>query len=271
MSETLSWIASNPLYHATLLDWFDILVLAALIYKGLTLMRGTRALQSLLGLVLLGLIYFISGLIGMSSLNWVLDNLMVYVVLAVVILFQEDIRLALARAGGTFLTRSSRVSLVNITESLVSASFSLSQKKIGALIVIERTASLNQFTDKAVDIDAHLSASLLQAIFHPASPLHDGAVVITGSRVRAASVFLPMSGAEELSRTLGTRHRAALGLSELTDALVIVVSEERGTVMVVERGQMHPVVDNNDLRDLLQRLIGQDQEQEQDSVVEEAT
>jgi uncharacterized protein (TIGR00159 family) len=260
LSETLSWIASNPLYQATLLDWFDILVLAALIYKGLTLMRGTRALQSLLGLVLLGLIYFISGLIGMTSLNWVLDNLMVYVVLAGVILFQEDIRLALARAGGTFLTRSSRVSLVNITESLVTASFSLAQKKVGALIVIERTASLNQFTDGAVDIDAHLSASLIQAIFHPASPLHDGAVVITGSRIRAASVFLPMSGAEEISRTLGTRHRAALGLSELTDALVIVVSEERGTVMVVEKGHMHPVVDNNDLRDLLQRHIGSDQE-----------
>jgi diadenylate cyclase len=245
------WFRESPFATATWADWIDIALLAAGVYWALTVIRGTRAMQSLAGLSLLGGLYLLSELTGLSAMHWVLDTLSVYLALAVLILFQDDIRRALAGAGGTFFARTARSAQAPVLEEVVKACFVLAQRKIGALIVFERTGSLSGYTDNANRIDAVVSTELLLSLFHPASPLHDGAVVIGGNRIIAAGVFLPISLASELGRNLGTRHRAAIGLSEVTDGLCLVVSEERGTVTVVDGGQLNPVADQNDLRQRL--------------------
>jgi len=247
----LSWIEASPLATATIIDWIDIGILSWLFYRALLFLRGTRAMQSLLGLAVLGIIYLIADDIGLNTLHWVLDNLFVWVALAIVILFQEDIRRALARAGGSLFTRSARPTDSQVLEEVIRACFSLAKRRIGALIAIERTAELTPFAEGAHRLDSSVSTEILQAIFHPTSPIHDGAVVLIDSRIHSVGVFLPISLSKEVSRAYGTRHRAAIGLTEDTDAICLVVSEERGTVSLVQDGEVHPVVDANDLRQRL--------------------
>lgn len=248
----LSWLRQSPLFTAAWVDWLDIGLLAWLIYMGLMLLRGTRGIQSLLGLGILSIFYLLSDVVGLSAIHWVLDHLFVYIVIAMLILFQEDIRRALARAGGTLSARTSRPSDAHLKEEIIKAVFNLAPRKIGALIAIERTAALEPFIEGAQRIDAAVSAELLQSIFHPSSPLHDGAVVISDDRIRAVGVFLPLSLSKSISRAYGTRHRAAIGLTEEADAEVLVVSEERGTVSLVRAGVVIPIADANDLRRRLQ-------------------
>jgi uncharacterized protein (TIGR00159 family) len=250
----------EPLVGARWRDWLDILLLAFVLYRLFLVIQGTRAVQSLLGLGLLGVLYLASGIAGLSAVHWVLDKLFVYIVIAVLILFQEDIRRVLARAGGTLFSRAWRLSApsqANAMEEIVKAVFALAHRKIGALMVIERQASLERYVEGAQPVDAVVSTSILLAVFHPSSPLHDGAIVISHGRVVAAGVFLPISLSKEVARTWGTRHRAAIGLSEETDALCLVVSEERGTVALVSRGDITPVADPNDLRRLLIEKLGE--------------
>jgi diadenylate cyclase len=256
----LEWLLET-VSGATWIDWLDIALLSLVIYRVLVAMQGTRAVQSLLGLGIVALLYLASDVLGLTSVHWVLDNLFVYVVIALLILFQDDIRRALARAGGTLFARAgtARRSDANVMEEVIKACFSLAHRKIGALIVIERTASLDPYTEGAHRIDAVVSTELLQSIFHPSSPLHDGAVVISGGRVVAAGVFLPISLSKEITRAWGTRHRAAIGLSEETDGLCLVVSEERGTVAMVTRGEVTPVADTNDLRQRLVEKLGEEE------------
>jgi diadenylate cyclase len=244
------WLRDSPFGTATWVDWVDVGILAWVIYRGLLLIRGTRAFLSLLGLVLAAVVYLLSGVLGLAALHWVLDNLFVWAFLGLLILFQDDVRRALARAGGVLAGRS-RVSDANLLEEVVQAVFALADKRVGALIAIERSASLDPFLEGAQLLDARVSMDLLQAIFQLASPLHDGAIVIRGERIAAAGVFLPLSVSERISKVYGTRHRAAMGLSEQTDAIVLVVSEERGAVGVVEGGTLTPVADGNELRELL--------------------
>lgn len=248
----------EPLVGAGWADWLDIAALAFVLYRVLVVMQGTRGVQSLFGLVILGALYVVSGLAGLSAVHWVLDRLFVYAVLALLILFQDDIRRALARAGGSLFGRAgSRPSDANVMEEVIKAAFALAHRKIGALVVIERQASLERYVEGAHRLDALVSTELLQALFHPSSPLHDGAVVISRGRVVAAGVFLPISLSKELTRAWGTRHRAAIGLSEETDGLCLVVSEERGTVALVSRGEVTPVADTNDLRQQLVEKLGE--------------
>jgi diadenylate cyclase len=249
----------EPLLSARWRDWLDILLLAFVLYRLFLVIQGTRAVQSLLGLGLLGALYLLSGIAGLSAVHWVLDELFVYVVIAVLILFQDDIRRVLARAGGTLFSRGSLAapSQANVMEEVVKAVFTLAHRKIGALIAIERQASLERYVEGAQPLDAVVSSSILLALFHPSSPLHDGAIVIAHGRVVAAGVFLPISLSKEVARTWGTRHRAAIGLSEETDGLCLVVSEERGTVALVSRGDITPVADANDLRRLLVEKLGE--------------
>ncbi|MCA9570708.1 MAG: diadenylate cyclase CdaA, partial [Myxococcales bacterium] len=222
---------------------------AAVVYNVLMLLRGTRAMQSLVGLGLLFVLYAVARFGGLTSIEWVLDNLLVYLVLAVIILFQADIRRALETAGARFFTRVSAARAdASILEEVIKAAFLLARRKIGALIVIEGSAELDAYTEGTHILKANVSHELLQSIFHPASPLHDGAVVIRDNRVEAAGVFLPITLSKDISRAFGTRHRAAIGLTEATDAICIVVSEERGTVAIVSRGEIVPVADMNDLR-----------------------
>ncbi len=256
----LEGVLDSPFATTTWIDWVDITLLAVVFYRVLVVMQGTRAVQSLLGLILLAGLYLVSDLTGLTTVHWVLDNLFVYVVIALLILFQDDIRRALARAGGSVFARSAaqRPSDANVMEEVIKAAFGLAHRKIGALIVIERSAQLAPYVEGAQPLDAQVSTELLQALFHPASPLHDGAVVIASGRILAAGVFLPISLSKDISRSWGTRHRAAIGLSEETDGLCVVVSEERGTVAIVTRGEIVPVADTNDLRQRLVEKLGEE-------------
>jgi len=197
--------------------------------------------------VLAAITYVLSGYAGLGAIHWLLNNLFVYAFVALLILFQEDIRRALARAGGV-LSRRTTPSEANLYEEVIQALFTLSKRKIGALVVIERTGSLAPYMEGAQVLDANISGDLLQCLFHPTSPLHDGAVVLSGQRLVAAGVFLPLTLSPNVARVYGTRHRAAIGLSEATDALILVVSEERGSVAIVQYGKITPVADDNELR-----------------------
>jgi len=260
-----TWIEASPLATANWVDWIDIGILSWLFYRGLLFLRGTRAMQSLLGLAVLGIIYLIADDIGLVTLHWVLDNLFVWVALAIVILFQDDIRRALARAGGTLFARTSRPADAQVLEEVIRACFALAKRRIGALIALERTAELEPFSEGAHRLDSQVSTEALQAIFHPTSPIHDGAVLLIESRIHSAGVFLPISLSKEVSRAYGTRHRAAIGLTEETDAICLVVSEERGTVSLVQDGEVHPVVDANDLRQRLREGLERGRSTEEDS------
>lgn len=252
----LAWWAESPFAGATWVDAIDIALLAWLIYRVVLVIRGTRAMQSLVGLALLAGVYVAADALGLATLHWVLDNLFVYLVLALLILFQEDIRRALARAGGSLWIQREGPADANLLEEIVQVGFELGRRKVGALIAVERGVSLAPYLEGAHPLGARVSKEILQSIFHPSSPLHDGAVVISDGRIAAAGVFVPITSSKEVSRAFGTRHRAAIGLSEATDALVIVVSEERGTVSIVEGGQIVPVADADDLRGRLQERLG---------------
>jgi diadenylate cyclase len=256
MSAVAEWYNASALATMDVWDWVDIGVLAVVIYRVLILMRGTRAIQSLLGLGLVVVLYLVSMWLDLSALHWVLDQAVVYVVLALLILFQDDIRRALARAGGTFFGRRTvGPNDAVVMEDVIRALFALAHRKIGALIVLERNGSLASYAEGAHPLDAVVSTELLQSVFHPSSPLHDGAVIIADNRLLAAGVFLPISLSKDLSRTWGTRHRAAIGLSEETDGICLVASEERGTVAVVVDGRIIPVADANDMRQILAETL----------------
>lgn len=222
-----------------------------MLYRTLLLMRGTRAFQSLVGLFLALMLYVLSGRLELYAVHWMLEKFFVYIVLAVIILFQSDIRRGLAGAGGRLFPSFNSQPAQSAMEELLRASFTMASRRIGALVAIEREASLQEYADSGNRLDARVSSELLLAIFHPTSPLHDGAVVIQKDKVLAAKVFLPLSLSKDVSRFYGTRHRAAIGLTEETDAVVIIVSEERGTVGLVVAGEVQPVADVNELRERL--------------------
>ncbi len=260
LSDLWGWIQQSPFATATVNDWIDIGVLTLLIYGFLMMLRGTRAFQSLLGLGLLGALYLLSGGLGMSAVHWVLDNVMVYAVIALLILFQEDIRRILAKAGGTVYQRSTAgmMSEAQQREEMIKAVFTLASRRIGALVVLERNASLAPYAEGAHPVDSVVTTELLTALFHPSSPVHDGAILISHGRIAYAGVFLPISLSKGLPKAYGTRHRAAIGLTERADAIALLVSEERGTVSVVHAGQVVPVADSNDLRQRLEEVVGQE-------------
>ena len=258
MDEWLTRFQDTPFATASWIDWLDVGLLTLLVYNILSVLRGTRAFQSLIGLLLLAAVYFVSDTMGLATLHWALNNVFGYAVLAMLILFQEDIRQVLARAGGTVFTRGNSRALedANLLEEIVKAVFALASRRIGALVALERSASLETFREGAHLVDAVVSNELLEAIFHPSSPIHDGAVIIQDDRISSAGAFLPISLTKHLPKAYGTRHRAAIGLTERADAVCLLVSEERGTVALVMGGQVMPVVDTNDLRQRLQEVLG---------------
>ncbi len=236
-------------------DIVDIAILSYVLYRTLLILKGTRAFQSLLGLVFVLLIYALSARFHLYTLHWLLQKFFVYIVLAVIILFQNDIRHGLARAGGQLFKSFAPRPETSMLEDVVRACFALASRRMGALIAIQRTASLDDYVEPALRLDARVSQELLLSIFHPTSPLHDGAVVVQAGRLAAAKVFLPLSLSKDVSRFFGTRHRAALGLTEETDAVVLIVSEERGTVSLAMSGALTPVGDINELRQRLQEIF----------------
>ncbi len=241
----------------------DVVVVYYLIYRVLLLIKGTRAVQVLAGLVLVMVLYFVSqqDYLGFATLNWLLEKFIASFVVILVILFQDDIRRGLSEMGKTsHLAGLSQLEQTHFLEEIVKACASLGERRIGALIAIEREASLSAYAAESLRIDAAVTRELLVSLFIPfrANPTHDGAVIIRGGRIAAAGCFLPLTASTKLDKSLGTRHRAAIGLSEVTDAVVIVVSEETGIISVAFRDELTRRLSTEELRDLLQKLFNKE-------------
>jgi diadenylate cyclase len=238
-------------------DLVDILVVSVLIYEVLKLIRGTRAVQMALGGgVLVGLFYG-SRWGHLETVNWLIRNMVGYIVFAVIVLFQSDIRRALAHLGRAPFFRyfAKPESAEESIEELVVAATMLSTQRVGAIIAIERQIGLRNYIEGGIPLDALLTYDLLLSIFQTASPLHDGAVIVQGDRVAAAACFLPLTVNPKLSKELGSRHRAAIGLTEENDAVAVVVSEETGGVSVVNDGQIERDLSSDALRARLRALV----------------
>ncbi len=238
-------------------DVLDILIVSIMIYELLKLIRGTRAVQMAVGIALIVGLFYISRGFQLETVNWLIRNIIGYVVFAAIVLLQADIRRALVHLGRGRLFRrlNRRVSDDDTIEELVVAATSLSSKKTGAIIVIERSIGLRNYIESGIPLDAKLTYDLLVSIFQPTSPLHDGAVIVQRDRAAAAACFLPLTVNPRLNRELGSRHRAAIGITEENDAVAIVVSEETGRVSVVEDGDLEYDMNADRLRARLKALV----------------
>lgn len=238
-------------------DLIDMLLVWIVVYRVLILIRHTGTVQMLSGLGILAIAYLMSIWFELFTFNWILEKFFNNLFLIVVILFQGEIRRALAHIGSNpFFTGASHVQETHIVEEISKGAVQLAQKGMGALMVIEKEINLEYFIEIGTEIDSTVSSELMNSIFLPAGPLHDGAVIVRGGRIWAAGCFLPLSKNPALDKNLGTRHRAAIGLTEETDAFVIVVSEENNSVGIVEGGQMIADVDHATLRRVLYESYG---------------
>ncbi len=237
-------------------DTVDILLVTAGIYWLLLLIRGTRAIQILVGLIVLIALSLASELFQLAALGMILERFLGSAVLIIVILFQNDIRRALARVGRGFFPSFSAEQEIQVVEEIVRSAGALSQRRHGALIVLERESNLGDLIEAGVAVDAQISKDLLTSIFQPSSPMHDGAVVIQEGRISSAGCILPLTLRTDLPEGLGTRHRAAVGITEETDALVVVVSEETANISVVLGGEMLRGLDAPRLRVVLRDILG---------------
>lgn len=233
-------------------DLIEILIVTALLYRILILIQRTRAMQILLGIMLLGLIYLGARLLDFVLIRYLLETFFQYGAIAALVVFQPELRAALARLGQTRMVRVFyREQGSQVVDEIVEATEHLARAKIGAIIAVEQEVGLEEYAVTGSPIQAKVSKEMLTTIFTPYSPLHDGAVVISGDSIRAAGAILPLTQYSLPDRSLGTRHRAALGLSEETDAIVVVVSEETSRVSVAQRGRLEAGVDSPRLRQIL--------------------
>ncbi len=245
-------------FHFNLtIDILDIIIVAFLFYRIYLLIKGTRALQMFIGLFLLIILSFVAQWLNFNALNWILSSLKTVWVIAFVILFQPELRKALTQLGqnriiGMFL----KVEGSSTVSEILKACHQLTQKGLGALIVIERDVGLRNYIETGTPLDARVTGELIVTIFTPPSPLHDGAAIIEKNRVVAAGCILPLSQNPRLTRAMGTRHRAGLGLSEETDAIVVIVSEETRMISLATGGKLKRKLDINSLRNELVSLIG---------------
>ncbi len=240
---------------ATEFDWWDvldILIVAFIIYELLQFIRGTHAVQMALGALLLVVLYWVSKLFDLETVNWLLRTFMPYLVFGVIVVFHAEIRKVLAHLGKTpFPGVFSAGRGEEVIDETVLAATALASQRTGALIVIEREMGLRSFIETGIALDAFVTYDLLISIFNPGTPLHDGAVIVQGNRIAAAACFLPLTVNPELSRQLGSRHRAAIGVTEDTDALAVVVSEETGVISLVAGGHIQRGLDGKSLKQAL--------------------
>jgi diadenylate cyclase len=256
-----------PDYLANLLrrppvGWWDVLdiaIIAFLIYEFLKLIRGTRAVQMAVGSFFVVALFYLSQLAPLQTLNWLIRNALLYVAFAAIVIFQSDIRRALARLGQAPFFRyfNRQEAAAETIEEIVVAATMLSQQRIGAIVAVERDIGLRNYIESGIPLDATITYDLLVTIFRPGSPLHDGAVILQEGRVAAAACFLPLTVNPQLSRELGTRHRAAIGLTEESDAVAIVVSEESGLISVSLKGGIERGLSPDQLRERLRGLVQQ--------------
>jgi diadenylate cyclase len=235
--------------------FLDIALVFIIVYVVLKLLRGTRAVPTVAGIVILALLYWIAVAKELATLEFVLRSAVFYIGVLIIVLFQSEIRQALIYFGNRlrlpFMRRRRGALGETIYDEIVLAATTLASSKTGALIVLERSVGLRNFIDAGVQIDANLSYDLLVTIFNPSTPLHDGAIIIRRERIAAASCFLPLTKNPNISRELGTRHRAAIGITEGSDAISVVVSEETGLISFVEDGEIRRNLDTKKLRRLL--------------------
>ncbi len=235
-------------------DVLDILIVAYVIYRVAQLIRGTRTVQMVVGLLVVAGAFVSSQLLGLFTLNWLLNNFLGSLFVILVVIFQSDIRRALTRVG-TPSFFAARGTVASVAQELATAAAWLSARRIGALIVLEQEVGLNDYVETGRTIEARLSPELLETIFMRGSPLHDGAVIVKGDQVLAAACLLPLSTNPNVSLALGTRHRAAIGLTEESDAVVIVVSEEDGTVSLARNGALQRGLSPDELLGILGTMV----------------
>ncbi len=237
-------------------DLVEIAIVAVLFYRLLVILRRTRALQMLLGVLLLAGVYFVARLFGFNLIRQILETLFRYGAIALLVVFQPELRQTLARLGQTRMLRPfTRMERSQVADEVVAGVERLQRQKVGAIIAIERELGLDAYGETGRRVEAEVSADMLATIFTPYSPLHDGAVLISGRRIKAAGAILPLTQSPVSDRSLGTRHRAAIGLSEETDALVIVVSEETSRIAVAEGGRLEVGVDLGRLREMVEAPV----------------
>jgi diadenylate cyclase len=239
-------------------DGIDIGIITFLIYRLLQILRGSRAMQMIIGLAVILVAYVSSRALGLFTLNWILDNFLGSIILVIIVIFQSDIRRALTQVGtaprfGTVERMVQRRE--DIIEEVTQAAVTLAQKRVGGLIVLEREVGLNEYMEIGTRLDARVSRELVESVFLPHSPIHDGALVVQKGRVTAARCLLPLSSNPKLKKSWGTRHRAALGVTEESDAVAVVISEQEGTAALVVGGNVTENIDGPRLRSALRELI----------------
>ena len=253
----------TPVHQIWLLDLLDIFLVTVLFYRLLVLVKGTRSAQMYVGLLVIVVVGLLARAFDLIAVEWIVNSLKTIWLIGFVILFQPELRHMLAQFGRTRYFRSFlRGDSYGVLGEVVRAAESLGKRRHGALIVIERNTGLRNFVDTGTRLDAKMSAELLVTLFSPGSPLHDGATILREDTVVAASCILPLSADPKTAETLGTRHRAALGLSEESDAAVVVVSEQTGAVSIAFRGTLKTRLDSGELRSELSRIFHLRPEQE---------
>ena len=235
-------------------DLIDILIVSFIIYRTILLIRGTRAVQMLVGILVVSFVYFVSIQMDLLTLQLLLRYLLSSILLILVVIFQDDIRRVLTEMGRTPFLKTEKMAARELTE-IISAAVYMARRRIGALIIIERETGLAEYIETGFIIDAKLLQELLVALFFPMSPMHDGAVVIKKGRIHSAACLLPLSKNPAIDKRYGTRHRAALGLSEETDAVIIAVSEETQEISIVRGGHITPMRDELKLESLLKEIL----------------
>jgi len=251
MSEALQWLEL-----ITWRDVLDVVLVAVVIYNLLLLIRGTRAVQIILGILFLVGVYYLARLGDLLTLQTTLENFFSFLPFAIIVLFQDEIRRALAQFGSKPVWNVGQPEQVDsVFNEIVLAATALSNRRIGALVVIERQEGLKNFVENGIVMDSVVSFDLLMNVFNPFTPLHDGAVIVQGDRIAAAACFLPLTQRAEVSKEFGTRHRAALGITEETDAVAVVVSEETGQISIASHGEIEQDLDSNTLRNTLYKLL----------------
>ena len=249
-------LASVLPFSITFFDIIDILIVSFLIYQVLYMIKGTKAVQMLMGLVFLFILYYTSQVFRLTTLNWMLDNVLSSLILIIIVIFQNDLRRLLMTVGSNpFFGGMSKIEESQIIDEISGVCSILASRRIGAILVFQRNVGLKTYIDSGIILDAKVSKELLMSIFPTNSPLHDGALILEHGKFKAARCLLPLSMNPLLSKTLGTRHRAALGISEETDAVAVVVSEERGTISLAYAGQLIASLGGTELRNRLYQLL----------------
>ena len=249
-------LLTNVQASVRMIDLLDVGIVAFILYRVLLLIRGTRAMQMLTGLMILGLGFFISTTMGLITTNWLLSYFFDYLILIVIVVFQDDLRKALTHVGkNPFFAASAAEDEREMVEEVARAASRLAKEKIGALIVIERETGLKNFIDTGSFLDSKVKSELIYSIFVPNSPIHDGAVVIAEGRIAAAGCFLPLSKDPDIDKRYGTRHLAALGLTEETDAIVVLISEEVGEIHLCKNGKITTNLNQHELKQSLSALL----------------